>query len=124
LPTKQIQNEGGQVVTLIYWESVDLAKVLLPAAPFILVSAIPIFWLLRHVSRMFVDNLSDSRDASLRAAMTETFLSLANTPEAKIGDPERAIFLQALYRPGASQQADDSVPHPLVDVLAEMKRKG
>lgn len=103
---------------------IDLTKVLLPAAPVILLAAIPVIWVMRHISRMFVENINDHRDASLRATMTETYLALANMPVPQVSDTERAIILQALFRPSSAQTSDEGVPHPLVDLIANIKSKG
>lgn len=79
---------------------------------------------MRHISRMFVENINDHRDASLRATMTETYLALANMPVPQVSDTERAIILQALFRPSSAQTSDEGVPHPLVDLIANIKSKG
>lgn len=115
---------GPTSVPGIDWVKLDVGRISLPLAPFLLVAALPLFWILKHVSRLFVDNIVDARDAWLRAIMVETYLALVNMPEAKIGDQERAIVLQALFRPSGAQHSDDSVPYPLVDVLAEIKKRG
>lgn len=108
----------------IILKDLDLTKTLLPLVPIILLLAVPLMWVLRHISRMFVENISDYRDAMLRSTMAQTYLALVSLPEAKIGDNERAIVLQALFRPGSSQPTDEGVPHPLVDLLAGIKAKG
>lgn len=92
--------------------------------PIIISAALPIFWIQRQLLKRYQDNIADSRDAQLRSVMAKSFLALTKVPEAEVGTSERGIVLQALYRPSNAQPADDSVPHPLVDILAEMKKIG
>lgn len=93
------------------------AQTLLAMAPFYALIAIPVIWVLRHISRLFIENLSDARDATLRATMAEAFVTMTENESLKPQKEERAVILAALFRAGATQPADDGVPLPLIELL-------
>lgn len=95
----------------------DVTSTILAAAPFIVLTAVPIVWVFRHLSRLFIENLSDARDARLRATMAEAYVAMMQNKEMKPTEKERAVILAALFRAGSSQSADEGVPLPLIELL-------
>lgn len=102
---------------ILTYLSKEAAPMALSFAPFAVLVAIPVIWLFRHLSRLFIENLADSRDASLRATMAEAYIALNNNQLLKPTKEERAVILSALFRAGASQPADEGVPLPLIELL-------
>lgn len=74
-------------------------------------------WLLRHVSRIFVQNLSLQADAAHRRVMAATYLGLARIKAAGVTDQERALVLNALFRSPPPHSADDGPPSGLLDLI-------
>lgn len=75
-------------------------------------------WLLRHVSRLFIQNLALADDAKYRQVMTMTFLGLQKDENAGITDTERALILNALFRPTPlNTAAEDGPPAGLLDLI-------
>ncbi|MCY3597077.1 MAG: DUF6161 domain-containing protein [Rhodospirillales bacterium] len=77
-------------------------------APLAMVSipALTALWGLRHVARLFVENLEGSADARMRETMATTFLALTKE-QGNIEKEERLLVLQALFRPPAAAGTDD-----------------
>jgi hypothetical protein len=69
------------------------------------------------MSRLFVENLADSRDAALRHTMAQTYVALNNSQAVTPTEQERALILGALFRPGVSQAPDEGAPIPLLELL-------
>ena len=81
------------------------------------VPAFLVLWVLRLVSRVFLNNLALLADASERVAMTNTFLALMEEPD-KVTEQDRILILQALFRPTATQGGqDEGAPPHWFDVL-------
>ncbi|MFN4276418.1 MAG: DUF6161 domain-containing protein [Ferrovibrio sp.] len=122
---------GGFVVAalltlgLVVWTGPGLLSLLkdkndqisLAAVPLLLAALLPLLWVLRHIARMFADNIADSRDAAQRAALTSTYLALSTQEKVQFTDDERAIIMQALFRPSPAQPTEDGVPLPLLEIL-------
>lgn len=81
------------------------------------IPALAYFWLMRYAGRFFVANHSAAADARLRATMAETFLALAAARESGIGDAERLIILQALFRGHPQSRDEDAPPSNLLDII-------
>jgi hypothetical protein len=82
--------------------------------------SIPAFlygWLLKNVSRMFMHHLSGADDAAHRRALCVTYLGLAANPEIKIEPQDRALILNALFRPAPNQGLEEGPPTGLLDFL-------
>ena len=92
-------------------------QISLAAVPLLLAALIPLLWVLRHMARMFADNIADARDAAQRAALTSTYLALSTQEEVDFSKEERAIITQALFRPSPAQPTEDGVPLPLLELL-------
>lgn len=74
-------------------------------------------WILRHLSRVFIQNLALADDASYRRLMTMTFLGLNKDPNSGVTEAERAIILNALFRPAPPNSTDDGPPNGLLDLI-------
>lgn len=81
------------------------------------VPALMYAWLLKNLSRLFIQNLNAADDAAHRRALAITYLGLAENPKLAISETERALILNALFRPGAHDAADDGPPVGLLDLL-------
>lgn len=74
-------------------------------------------WLLRQLSKLFVRSLDLATDSAHRKALTQTFLGLAENAKSGVSQAERAIILQALFRPQPPHMSDDGPPMSLVELL-------
>lgn len=92
-------------------------QISLAAVPLLLAALLPLLWVLRHMARMFADNIADARDAAQRAALTSTYLALSTQEKVDFTNEERAIIMQALFRPSPAQPTEDGVPLPLLEIL-------
>jgi hypothetical protein len=82
--------------------------------------SIPAFlygWLLKNVSRMFIHHLNGADDAAHRRALCITYLGLAENPKLQITEQDRALILNALFRPIASQGLEEGPPTGLLDLI-------
>ncbi len=105
---KELQtNSAGALISVT-----GLAVVTIPAVAF--------FWILKHISRVFVENLAQSNDAGQRRVMMQTYLALVGDPTAKVSDQERLLVLNALFRPSVSHGSDDAPPSNLLDILKQI----
>lgn len=87
---------------------------LVPLA-FITIPALAFAWVLRHISRVLVQNLSLGADARLRGTITSTFRALA--ADRAMSEAELAIALQALFRPIEAKDHAEISPPNLADLL-------
>ncbi|WP_428246206.1 hypothetical protein [Ferrovibrio sp.] len=91
----------------------------LAAVPILAAAALPVVWVLKHISRQFIDCMIDSRDASQRSVQAMTYLALQerskDLPESKQAD--LSIALNALFRPGPAQPSEDGIPLPLIELF-------
>ena len=71
------------------------------------IPALTALWGLRHLARLFVTNLEQSRDAKMRETMTITFLALTKEGAFTVESDERLLVLEALFRPPGPGRADD-----------------
>lgn len=92
-----------------------LAIVTMPSVAF--------FWILKHVSRIFVENSALAADAGQRSVMMMTYLALIGDPAAKVDERERLLVLNALFRPSATGGSDDAPPSNLLDILMKVSEK-
>lgn len=74
-------------------------------------------WLLKNVSRVFIQNLNLDDDAAHRRALAVTYLGLAENPKITLQETERAIILNALFRPIPPHGGDDGPPSGLVELI-------
>jgi Na+/phosphate symporter len=74
-------------------------------------------WLLKNVSRVFIQTLNLADDAAHRRALAVTYLGLAENPKIELSEAERAIILNALFRPIPTQAGDEGPPAGLVDLI-------
>lgn len=74
-------------------------------------------WLLKNVSRIFIQNLSLADDAGHRRALAITYLGLAANPKLAISETDRALILNALFRPIPPNSLDDGPPSGLLELI-------
>jgi Family of unknown function (DUF6161) len=74
-------------------------------------------WLLKNVSRVFIQNLNLADDASHRRALAITYLGLSENPKLSISDADRALVLNALFRPIPPHSTDEGPPSGLMDLI-------
>ncbi len=86
--------------------------IITPVAGTIVIGLIILFgiWILQLVSRFFFANLSLMSDAGERVAMVQTFLALNRHEEDHESAADRALVLQALFRPGRATQFENTPP--------------
>ncbi len=93
---------------------------LVPLA-FITLPTLAFAWLLRHVSRIIVQNLSLQADAQLRGTIATTYSALVH--EQRGTTPELAIALNALFRPVDGSGHAEIAPPNVKDII-EMGKSG
>lgn len=74
-------------------------------------------WLLKNISRLFVQSLTLAEDAAHRRALALTYLGLSKNPKLSISEQERALVLNALFRPLPSHGGDEGPPNGLLELL-------
>jgi hypothetical protein len=74
-------------------------------------------WLLKNVSRMFIHHLNGADDAAHRRALCVTYLGLAENPKLEIAAQDRALILNALFRPAPHQGLEEGPPSGLLDLI-------
>lgn len=105
---------GPDLLALLKDSKGDVSLV---AVPLLIAAVIPVFWMLKHIARLFADNIADARDAKQRASLTSTFLALTAKEGVEFTEAERAIIVQALFRPSPAQPSDDGIPVPVLELL-------
>lgn len=97
--------------------------------PFVIITlpALAYGWLLRHISRIVIHNLNLADDADYRRVMTMVFLGLQkqNAEDSaepvgnatNVSDTERALILNALFRPVPSSATDEGPPNGLLSLI-------
>ena len=81
------------------------------------ITALLYAWLLKNVSRVFLQNLALADDAAHRRALAITYLGLAENPKLKVDDSERALILNALFRPIPTSVGEEGPPMGLLDLI-------
>ncbi len=74
-------------------------------------------WLLKHVSRIFAQNLLIASDAEHRRVMAITFLGLAKRKSVGIAEQDRALILNALFRPAPTSPQEEGPPMGLLEFI-------
>ena len=88
----------------------DIGLLALVPLAFVTMPSLALAWLLRHVSRVIVQNIALAADASLRGTIATTYSAL--TIDRETSQAELAIALQALFRPvDGSDHAEISPPN-------------
>lgn len=83
---------------------------------FVAVPVGAIAWVLRHVSRVFVQSLNNADDAAFRKALVSTYLSIIQNVNEDLKDQDRALILNALFRPGPAEPHDEGPPAGLIEL--------
>ncbi|MCK1640467.1 hypothetical protein IVA95_23495 [Bradyrhizobium sp. 157] len=115
------------IVAIAQWESVSGAVSKLTAnsngtfsiAGLAVVSIPALFyaWLLKNVSRVFIQNLNLADDADHRRSLALTYMGLLENAKRETTDAERAIVLNALFRPIPPQTNDEGPPAGVIDLI-------
>jgi hypothetical protein len=83
----------------------------------LLVPAIAYGWLLKHISRLFIQSYALAVDAEHRGSLAVTYLGLVDYEKANLAEAERAIILNALFRPPPPYSGDEGPPAGLLDLI-------
>lgn len=116
-------------IIVLLWNfssSAALVKDMIPsnaAVPWgsLLVFTVPILgyaWILRLVSRFTLHNLTLADDASQRSVMAKTFIRLVGQGDVN-DDKDRAIMLNALFRPMPGVNEKDIQPPSIADFVSQ-----
>jgi len=87
---------------------------------FLVIFTVPVLaygWLLKHVSRVYTQNLAVAADAEHRRVMAITFLGLAKRKSVGVSEQDRALILNALFRPSPTSPQDDGPPSGLLELI-------
>lgn len=99
---------------------------MLPELFQVLVGAFLVLWSLRFLVRQSAQNLSRLQEASVRVTMVETFLALSQPggdDRILVEEADRAVIIQALFRPSGLEQVDDAPPvHWVEEVFRRVKK--
>ena len=76
-------------------------------------------WLLKNISRVFIQNLNLADDASHRRSLALTYMGLLQDEKHPALEQERAIILNALFRPIPPQTNDEGPPAGLIDLISK-----
>jgi hypothetical protein len=71
----------------------------------------------KTVSRIFIQTLNLADDTAHRRALAVTYLGLAENPKIQLLEAERAIVLNALFRPLPNESGDEGPPAGLMDLI-------
>ncbi|MFC4270287.1 hypothetical protein GQF03_00870 [Sneathiella chungangensis] len=98
---------------------IGLASIVVVSIP-----AAAIAWGLRVFAKLFIHNLNLASDAAQRQTMVATYLALANDEKANLGNDERILILNALFRPTDADKNHDAPPPNLLDIAKSASGKG
>jgi hypothetical protein len=83
----------------------------------ITIPAIFYAWLLKNLSRLFIQSHNLADDAAHRRALAMTYLGLADNQHLSVSEQERALILNALFRPIPQHGVDEGPPSGLLDLI-------
>lgn len=113
------------IIIIKYWNDINLAllnfETLFAKHPLggtflFMIPILAIAWVLRLISRFTMQNLTLADDADQRGVMAETFVKLAGEGHAQ-DEKDRAIILNALFRPLPGTHQEDIQPPNITDLL-------
>lgn len=115
------------VVALFDWQSVSSAVTKITAASngafsisglaVISIPALFYAWFLKNISRLFIQNLTLADDADHRRSLALTYMGLLQDDKHPPSDQDRAIILNALFRPIPTQSGDEGPPAGLIELV-------
>jgi hypothetical protein len=76
-------------------------------------------WLLKNVSRVFIQQMNLADDAAHRRALTITWLGMVAEKRFEMSEQERALALNAMFRAAPSYMLDDGPPAGLMELLGK-----
>jgi hypothetical protein len=74
-------------------------------------------WLLKNISRVFIQNLNLADDADHRRSLALTYMGLLQDEKRPTTDQDRAIVLNALFRPIPPHTGDEGPPSGLIELI-------
>ena len=74
-------------------------------------------WLLKNISRVFIQNLNLADDADHRRSLALTYMGLLQDEKRPTTDQDRAIVLNALFRPIPPHTGDEGPPAGLIELI-------
>jgi hypothetical protein len=113
---------------VLIWHSVAIVNLLASLSPkegpfsvaglaVVTAPALLYAWMLRQVSRIYTRSFDLAVDAKHRKALATTYLGLAENTKIGVTQTDRAIVLQALFRPQPPHTSDDGPPIGLIELL-------
>jgi hypothetical protein len=118
---------GPVVVAVLDWEPISNAAIKLTAnangtfsfagVAVITIPALFYAWLLKNVSRVFIQNLNLADDADHRRSLALTYMGLLQDEKNPASEADRAIILNALFRPIPPHTNDEGPPAGLIDLI-------
>lgn len=114
------------VLALWFWDAVSSAIVKLTATnggisisglAAISIPALFYAWLLKNISRVFIQNLNLADDAAHRRSLALTYMGLLRDERHPATDQDRAIILNALFRPIPPQSGDEGPPSGVLELI-------
>lgn len=115
------------IAALLYWDTVAVAVGKITGASnggfsisglaVISVPALLYAWLLKNISRVFIQNLNLADDADHRRSLALTYMGLLQDDKRPATDQDRAIILNALFRPIPPHTGDEGPPSGLLDLI-------
>lgn len=76
-------------------------------------------WFLKNISRLFITAHTLADDSAHRGALAQTYLGLIANENLNIGEQERALIMNALFRPLPSGTSDEGPPSGLLDLIKQ-----
>jgi hypothetical protein len=115
------------IAALLYWDAVTLAVgkitgassggVSITGLAVVSIPALLYAWLLKNISRVFIQNLNLADDADHRRSLALTYMGLLQDDKRPATDQDRAIILNALFRPIPPHTGDEGPPSGLMDLI-------
>lgn len=83
---------------------------------FVTVPALLFAWILKHFSRIFIQNMNLASDAGRRAALVDVYSRIVSDPDlnkdgSSITDEQKKIIFEAIFRPRDPRHTDDGIDH-------------
>ena len=98
-----------------------LSKAPIAATVFVTVPALLLAWVLKHFSRVFVQNLSLAAESSNRAAIADVYARMI--AEGTILTPEQqTIVMQSLFSSAKKSTEEDTIPSNVVEQLINLAK--
>ncbi|MFZ9502550.1 MAG: hypothetical protein ACO27F_13385 [Beijerinckiaceae bacterium] len=90
---------------------------------FLLIPVVAVGWLLRIGGKVVTQALTLKSDAEQRLALLETYIRMVADPQSGVDKTDRALVLNALFRPLPGQEVDDVQPPTFLELMKSGGRK-